>query len=129
MKRVILLISILATTLGVQASTVAGFVGETWLDHVDDDGFGGGNFGTGSQSNPYQISSAGALAYLARAVNGGETYQGKYFVIAANINLESPGSDDIAATHVNNFIRKSRESCLANSEKTCESFGGSTAFS
>ena len=86
MKRLILLFSILAMSLGAQAYTnVDGFAGETWLDHVDEDGFV--NFGDGSESNPWQIRSAGALAYLARAVNNGETYEGKYFVIAANIDL------------------------------------------
>lgn len=94
-KRLFPLLFILATTLAAHAyTTVEGFYGETWLDHVDEDGFGGGNFGDGSESNPWQIRSAGALAYLARAVNReGETYAGKYFVIAANINMAVPGAN------------------------------------
>ena len=88
-KRLFPLLLILATTLTAQAYTdIDGFYGETWLDHVDEDGFGGGNFGDGSESNPWQIRSAGALAYLARAVNkDGNTFEGKHFVIAANIDL------------------------------------------
>lgn len=65
-----------------------GFVGTTWLDpgYVDEDGYL--NFGNGTQSNPWQIRSAGALAYLAREVNQrGNTFEGKYFVIARNIDL------------------------------------------
>jgi len=88
MKRKIIIFGMLTlmVSLGAQAYTnVDGFYGETWLDHVDEDGFE--NFGSGTESAPWQIRSAGALAYLARAVNNGETYEGKYFVIAANIDL------------------------------------------
>ena len=86
MKRLILLFSILAMSLSAQAYTnVPGFDGETWLDHVDEDGFV--NFGNGSADNPYQIRSAGALAYLARKVNNGTDFHDIYFVIAANIDL------------------------------------------
>ena len=94
-KRLFPLLLILTTTLTAHAYTdIDGFYGETWLDHVEEDGFGGGNFGDGSESNPWQIRSAGALAYLARAVNNnGETFAGKYFVIAANINLAVPGAN------------------------------------
>ena len=87
MKRLILLFSILAMSLGAQAYTnVEGFYGETWLDYVDEDGFE--NFGGGTESNPYQIRSAGALAYLARKVNNGTDFHDIYFVIAANIDLD-----------------------------------------
>ena len=95
MNKRLLLMLLLTLSLGAKAYTnVDGFDGETWLDHVDEDGFGGGNFGNGTQSEPYQIRSAGALAFLARAVNNnGETFAGKYFVIAANINLAVPGAN------------------------------------
>ena len=43
--------------------------------------------GTGTAENPYQIANGAQLAYLASSVNGGETYEDKYFVLTANIDL------------------------------------------
>jgi len=37
--------------------------------------------GTGAAEDPYQISSGAELAYLASAVNSGESYGDKYFVL------------------------------------------------
>ena len=88
----ILLLTVLAC-LPVRVAALDGFVGDTWQDHYSADGFGGGNFGNGTQSNPYRIRDAATLAYLAYMVNEeGETYQGNYFVIDADINLENPGT-------------------------------------
>ena len=88
MKKNLLLVLLVSLSLQVKAFTnVAGFYGTTWLDYVDEDGFGGGNFGNGTENNPWQIRSAGALAYLARDVNNGVTHEGEYFIIANNIDL------------------------------------------
>ena len=46
--------------------------------------FEGGN---GDSSNPYIIKTAEQLALLAERVNGGETYQGKYFQLEADLDL------------------------------------------
>ena len=46
--------------------------------------FGGG---TGSQSDPYLITSAQELANLAYMVNDGEYYKGKYFKLTTDITL------------------------------------------
>ena len=43
--------------------------------------------GTGTAENPYQIANGAQLAYLASSVNSGETYEDKYFVLTANIDL------------------------------------------
>ena len=43
--------------------------------------------GDGSQSKPFQISSAEQLAYLAKQVNDGTDFSGKYFVQTAAIDL------------------------------------------
>ena len=43
--------------------------------------------GTGTAEDPYQIANGAELAYLASSVNSGETYEEKYFVLTANINL------------------------------------------
>ena len=43
--------------------------------------------GAGTAEDPYQISNGAELAYLASAVNGGETYEDTYFVLTTNINL------------------------------------------
>ena len=43
--------------------------------------------GTGDSSDPYIIKTAEQLAFLAKQVNGGETYQGKYFQLEADLDL------------------------------------------
>lgn len=55
-----------------------------WEDHQAD-AYAGGD---GSAKNPYQIATAKQLARLAYQVNrAGETYEGKYFIQTANIDL------------------------------------------
>lgn len=46
-------------------------------------------FGNGSQSNPYLITKASELAYLAQQVNNGNTFSGQYIQVANDINLNS----------------------------------------
>lgn len=43
--------------------------------------------GNGDNSDPYIIKTAEQLAFLAEQVNGGETYQGKYFQLEADLDL------------------------------------------
>lgn len=43
--------------------------------------------GTGTQQDPYQISTASQFAYLAEQVNAGNGYQGSYFTLTADISL------------------------------------------
>ena len=57
---------------------------EFWTDHVTVTSYGGGN---GTQSSPYKIQSAQQLALLAKNVNSGNSYSGKYFIQTADINL------------------------------------------
>lgn len=45
--------------------------------------------GTGDSSDPYIIKTAEQLAFLAKQVNGGETYQGKYFQLEADLDLSA----------------------------------------
>lgn len=45
------------------------------------------NVGNGTQASPYLISTGDELAYLANQVNSGTTYEGVYFQIAADIDL------------------------------------------
>jgi|GEM_PF-1908778 len=45
--------------------------------------------GTGTSGNPYQIATGAQLAYLATMVNSGINYQGKYFALAADIDLNN----------------------------------------
>lgn len=42
--------------------------------------------GNGSESNPYKIATRNDLLLLAEKVNGGESYSGKYFILANNID-------------------------------------------
>lgn len=55
---------------------------ETWIESAAE--FAAGD---GSQGAPYQISTAGELANLAKMVNGGETDENTYFELTADINL------------------------------------------
>ena len=43
--------------------------------------------GDGTLGNPYQISNADELAYLAQQVNMGSNYLGVEFILAADIDL------------------------------------------
>lgn len=43
--------------------------------------------GDGSKTNPYEIATAKQLAKLARDVNNGNTFRGKYFKLTADIDL------------------------------------------
>ena len=43
--------------------------------------------GDGSKTNPYEIATAEQLAKLARDVNNGNTFRGKYFKLTADIDL------------------------------------------
>lgn len=45
------------------------------------------SWGSGTESEPYLIADGKDLAYLARQVNNGNTYEGQYFQIADDIDL------------------------------------------
>ena len=49
-------------------------------------GFSSGN---GTENDPYKISTASELAFLAKSVNDGEGYCGKYLVLNNNIDLNN----------------------------------------
>ncbi len=48
--------------------------------------FGGGN---GSDASPYTISNCAQLAYLANEVNEGNTFEGKYFILTSDLDLNN----------------------------------------
>ena len=50
------------------------------------DGFGGG---TGTENDPYLIYTAAQLAYLAKSTNEGNSYEGKYFLLMRNLDLNN----------------------------------------
>ena len=45
--------------------------------------------GTGTESNPYLISTPNQLAYLSDMVSAGNNYSGKYFLLTNNISLSN----------------------------------------
>ena len=49
----------------------------------------GFKFGSGTEASPYLIMNAEELAYLASQVNGGTSYDGTYFELIADIDLDS----------------------------------------
>ena len=84
MKRTILL-SLLLTlvlTMAKAYDEVAGFNGPTWYAYTENI-----SEGNGSKSDPYLIKTAGQLAMLALEVNNGDSKEGKYYTIAADISL------------------------------------------
>ena len=61
---------------------------DVWVGNIAEK-FAGG---TGTESDPYQISNGAELAYLAEKVNGGESYSGNYFKLTSDIRLNA---DDV----------------------------------
>ena len=43
--------------------------------------------GTGTEADPYQIATAAQLAYLAQQVNAGNQYEGQYFKVTNDLDL------------------------------------------
>ena len=58
---------------------------DVWVGNIAEK-FAGG---TGTESDPYQISNGAELAYLAQQVNAGESYSDKYFTLTADIQLNN----------------------------------------
>ncbi|MCR5022888.1 MAG: hypothetical protein K6A90_00960 [Lachnospiraceae bacterium] len=56
---------------------------DTWINHAADQYTGG----SGTEDDPYLISSPEEMAYLAKEVNSGETYSQKYFKLTQDIDL------------------------------------------
>ena len=66
---------------------------DVWVGNIAEK-FAGG---TGTESDPYQISNGAELAYLAQQVNAGESYSDKYFTLTADIRLNTadvPAAED-----------------------------------
>ena len=57
--------------------------------------------GTGTESDPYQISNGAELAYLAQQVNAGKRYSDKYFTLTNDIDLGSKEWIPIGNENVN----------------------------
>ena len=80
---------------------------DVWVGNIAEK-FAGG---TGTESDPYQISNGAELAYLAEKVNGGESYSGNYFKLTSDIRLNA---DDVPTagdslnswTSIGNAMRK-----------------------
>ncbi len=60
-------------------------VGEAWTGDTAT-AFAGG---TGTEADPFQISTGAELAFLASSVNGGTDYEAKYFKLTGDINLNN----------------------------------------
>ncbi|MDR0866831.1 MAG: YDG domain-containing protein [Candidatus Symbiothrix sp.] len=60
--------------------------------------FSGGN---GTELNPYKISSKSDMEALATAVNNGNNYSGKYFLVTRNLS----GITTVIGGNINNYIR------------------------
>lgn len=77
----IALLLIIAAVLFIIPQKTAG--AETWIESAAE--FAAGD---GSQGAPYQISTAGELANLAKMVNDGKTDENTYFELTADIDLD-----------------------------------------
>ncbi len=70
-----------------------------WKDYAAS-GYEGGS---GTSGDPYLISSAEQLAYFSNQVNAGNTYNGKYFKLTADISLAGKRWTPIGSTTANYF--------------------------
>lgn len=73
----------LAALVWISVPVSARAEGDSWADCAAT-GFAGGD---GSKDNPYQISSAGELAYLAQQVNIGTNYKREHFLLVSDLDL------------------------------------------
>ncbi len=55
--------------------------------------------GTGTETDPYQISNGQQLAYLAKQVNAGTTYEGQFFVLTDDIALNDTTNHEAWGTN------------------------------
>ena len=77
MKKIYSLLSVLVLTLTAFAQTWDGISRTTWTT------------GDGTATNPYLIETPENLVYLSDMVAGGETFAGKFFRLAANLDMGS----------------------------------------
>lgn len=84
MKKIILMSLMLALTImnANAYEALAGFDGPTWDAYTE-----AITEGSGTESSPYLIKTAGQLAQLAFEVNNGDSKEGQYYQIAADISL------------------------------------------
>jgi hypothetical protein len=59
--------------------------------------------GTGTENDPYVIKNAAQLAYLAQQVNSGVTYEGVYFKLMSDLNLNGKSFAMIGNSALNAF--------------------------
>lgn len=78
-----------AWLVGESGYPILGFVDEVW-DGKTSTAYASG---TGTKTNPYQISSAEELYYFAQKVNSGTSYQNSYFVLTNDIYLNGINVD------------------------------------
>ena len=77
-------ISLLEESSAFQSRSAIIKTAEPWDGRTVADSF---SWGSGTEAEPYLISDGEELAYLAKQVTNGNTYEGKYFQIANNIDL------------------------------------------
>ena len=79
--------------------------GEAQLKGIVWDGTVASEFagGTGTEDDPYLIATPAQLAYLAQQVNGGEAYEGKYFIQTEDFNLAGENWTPIGTGYVKAF--------------------------
>ena len=95
-----LLVFVLAAALVFGAVCVGGVCGvDVWDGKSIDIDWAG----SGTESNPYLISSAAELAGLSGMVNSGESYSGKYFRLTTDVSLndDTTFSNFLAALEAN----------------------------
>lgn len=74
----------LAALVWIAVPVSARAEGDSWADYAATS-FAGGK---GTKEDPYQISTAEELAYLAKTVNAGTSYNKEYFELTNGINLD-----------------------------------------
>lgn len=78
---IMLLVPMMATSVSADSAVWDGKIATTFAG------------GSGTKEDPYKISAANQLAYLAEQVNNGQTYQGSYFVLTTDLVFNNNSSD------------------------------------
>lgn len=82
-----MIMAIIVVFLMIPANIISAIPPVIIIDVWDGSAATGFASGTGSEANPYIISTPSQLAFLAQSVNSGNTYSGKYIKLTSNIVL------------------------------------------
>ena len=122
LKRTLAILVVLAMTVVLVPFSVFATETTTWQAEleaaINDLSYGEGFVGSGTAVDPYQISSALDLAYLAKTVDAGTTYEGKCFQLTTTIDLSGKEFNPIGLFDSTNSTYKAFSGSFDGNGKT-----------